>query len=166
MRTSSKIAWGFTAGMWAMALFVVNLNRASHTPDPEFVLRDTQTVQHGHGCAIRLLSTGPVLLRDSAHHCNDHFTAVSVSPTGDLDIAYHVQGKIVVVNVTPDETLAKRDVTPGVSVGLEHMYVSFGRDQVAYSALSPVVTGSSSNIWVWVVTEEEVVTPSPTPTDS
>lgn len=166
MRTSSKIAWGFTAGMWAMALFVVNLNRAPHTPDPEFVLRDTQTVQHGHGCAIRLLSTGPVLLRDSAHHCNDHFTAVSVSPTGDLDITYHVQGKIVVVNVTPDETLAKRDVTPGVSVGLEHMYVSFGRDQVAYSALSPVVTGSSSNIWVWVVTEEEVTTPSPTPSGS
>lgn len=133
---------------------------------PQVVRVDVETVQHGHGCAIRLLSTGPALLRDSAHHCNDHFTGVSVTSTGDLDISYHVQGKIVVVNVTPDETLAKRDVTPGVSVGLEHMYVSFGRDQVAYSALSPVVTGSSSNIWVWVVTEEEVTTPSPTPSGS
>lgn len=165
MRTSSKIAWGFTAGMWAMALFVVNLNRAPHTPDPEFVLRDTETVQHGHGCAIRLLSTGPVLLRDSAHNCHEKFTGVSVE-NGDLKVLYHVEGKIVTVLVNPDETLAKRDITPGASVGLEHMYISFGRDQVAYSALSSAVTGSSSNIWVWVVTEEEVVTPSPTPTGS
>lgn len=129
-------------------------------------LRSSETVQHTDGCAIRLLSTGPVLLRDSAHHCSDDFTDVFVDSNGDLDLTYHVQGKIVTVLVNPDETLAKRDVEVGASVGLEHMIIAFGRDQVHHSALSAVVTGSSSNIWIWVVTEEEIVTPSPTPSGS
>jgi hypothetical protein len=159
MKSLTKIV---VAASLVILAFVAGIQGSSGTA----VAVETTTVQHMHGCAIRLLSTGPVLLRDSAHHCNDQFTAVSVTSGGDLDITYHVQGKIVVVNVTPDETLAKRDVTPGVSVGLEHMYVSFGRDQVQHSALSSTVTGSSSNIWLWVVTEETITTPSPSPTAS
>lgn len=117
------------------------------------------------GCVIRLLSTGPVALDDTAHDCSPRLTGVSVSAGGDLVVTHDPVAQVITCTVAIDETLASRGVIAGASAGLTSTVVRFHSTttHAAVRADSSTVTGSSSNIFVtWVSTAVEPA-PSPTP---
>lgn len=111
-------------------------------------------------CTIRLPASGPVLLTDTYHVCSTQFTGVHVDADGKLVVESAVQaGRIMACIAGSDETLAKRGVIAGASVGpgLSPINIDFAKNGVPVRADSATVTGASANVWLICVTESSGV---------
>ncbi len=106
------------------------------------------------GCAIRLLSSGPVIHENGAHDCRG-VASVSADGAGDLVIVHSVHGDVVSMVAASDESLAARDVMCGPSGGVTMTVVKCYVDGDHVSVKSSAVASTYSNIWLTrvVVTE-------------
>lgn len=142
----------------ALALYFDSHEASAKTPtlNPAYTVTD--------GCTIRLLSTGPVALDDTAHACSSRITAVYVNDHDELVIEHSSLGRIVSCIAGADETLGKRGIGAGCSAAPDRSVFTLTKN--ATGAVVPpdsvAATGSSSNVWIVWVTEVVPATPQPT----
>lgn len=140
-----------------LATSVLLLALAGCAPAPSVVPVAAAPASVVDACTVRLPASGPVLLTDTYHVCSTQFTGVHVdAATGVLVVESAVPaGRIMACIAGSDETLAKRGVIAGASVGpgLNPINIDFSKNGTPVRADSVHVTGSSANVWLICVTE-------------
>ena len=106
----------------------------------------------------RLPAIGPWRFLDDGSHVKVGYTSIVCdSRTGALTVNYLPVQNVASVWVSPDETLSRRGIIAGASVGLAHTRILFTRltadGPKPLSCASSVLRGDSANLWIGLVSQ-------------
>ncbi|WP_088041580.1 hypothetical protein [Bacillus sp. EAC] len=103
------------------------------------------------GGVIRFDPKGIYLHANETHHSVGIITAY-INHKGQLEIITEAVAPIITASANPDETLAERGITAGLSVGNQKTVISFSQNGRKLNLNNPAdydkISGSSSNVWV------------------
>jgi hypothetical protein len=108
-----------------------------------------------YGAVARLPSSGGWRFLADGSHVTSGYTAISCLSNGALRVQYAPLRNVVTVFVSPDETLARRGVLAGASVGLTETRILFTRvtsdGPKPITCSSSLLRGDSANVWIGLV---------------
>jgi hypothetical protein len=102
-----------------------------------------------YGAVIRYPSSGPW----QNGHTTSGYSDIQCDPrTGNLLVFYERLASVTTAFITPDETLSRRGIVGGASVGTEHEVILFTRytkdGPKPLSCTSSLLRGDVANFWI------------------
>lgn len=111
-----------------------------------------------YGAVIRHGSSGPWIILNDGSHRTVGFTGITCLSGGALQVRYDGEStltNVASVWINPDESLSRRGIIGGASVGLTNFRILFTRltadGPKPLHCNSSILRGNSTNVWIGLV---------------
>lgn len=146
-RAQRRLALAILALGVAVYLAALNVRGAMLTIEPGTTVT--------YGAVARLPDVGGWTYLRTGGHVSVGYTEVECLSNGQLEVRYEPLAAVASAWVSPDETLTRRGILAGASVGLTYSRILFTRvtdaGPVAVSCASSTLRGDVANVWLGLV---------------